>query len=200
MDPVSEHSTSVHSERDSGTRRPRTPAVAIWISAAALLLCVLLALPYLALRSPVGFLFLALAVAGAIAGIVLGVRARRSAVRGGWALICAVVALLITAVMTVIFIVAMISINSINEVELRGQGPDGVSSTFSNAREERTETWPAEGGWARFNTRDSWAELTLEVPDDVDLDTVSCQIIWNGEVVVEETSETGSVTCRYDAD
>lgn len=163
------------------------------------MLCVLLALPYLALRSPLALLFFVLAVGTGIAGIVLGIRARRSApARGGWALICAVVALLITCVLAVVFIVGMISATSINKVELRGQGPEGSTVTFSNDMEERTETWPSEG-WARFNTKGSWAELTLEAPEDADSETVSCQIVWNGEVVVDETSDSGTVTCRYDA-
>ena len=199
MDPVSEHTTSTPSEPEASSRRRRTPAVAIWLSSAALLLCILLALPYLALRSPVALLFFALAVVAGIAGIVLGVRARRSApARGGWALICALASLLITAVMTVVFIVGMISATSINRVELRGQGPEGVSATSSNDMGERTETWPSEG-WAKFNTKGSWAELTLEVPEDAASKTVSCQVIWNGEVVVDETSDSGEVTCRYDA-
>lgn len=199
MDPVSERTTSAPSEPEADARRPRRPAVAVWLSSAALLLFLLLALPYLALRSPVALLFLALAMGTGIAGIVLGVRARRSAARGGWALICALVALLITAVMTVVFIVGMTSATSINKVELRGQGAEGTSATFSNDMEERTEKWPSEG-WAGFNTKSSWAELTLEAPEDADSETVSCQIVWNGEVVVDETSNSGTVTCRYDAD
>lgn len=200
IDLVSEHITSAPSTQDASTRPPRTPTVAVWLSAAALLLCILLALPYLALRSPVALLVFVLAVGTGIVGIVLGVRARRSAsARGGWALICALVALLITAVMTVVFIVGMISATSINKVELRGQGPQGVSATFSNDMGERTEKWPSEG-WAKFNTEGSWAELTMELPDDADPATLSCQIIWNGEIVVDETSDSGAVTCRYDAD
>lgn len=197
MDPVSEHTTA-SSPQEASTRPRRTPTIAIWLSAAALVLCVLLALPYLAVRSPVALLFFVLAVGTGIAGIVLGLRGRRSApARGGWALICAVVALLITCVMAVVFIVGMISTTSVNEVELRGQGPEGSTATFSNDMEERTETWPSEG-WAQFNTKGSWAELTLEAPADADSETVSCQIVWNGEVVVEESSDSGSVTCRYD--
>lgn len=199
MNPVSEHTAFPTSQGEAKTRRPRTPLVTVWLSAAALLLCVLLALPYLALRSPIALLFFALAVGTGIAGIVLGVRAHRSTTaRGGWALICALSALLITAVMTVVFIVGMIAATSINKVELHGQGPQGVSATFSHDLEERTEKWPSEG-WAKFNTKGSWAELTLETPSDAVSETVSCQIIWNGEVVVDETSENGSVTCRYDA-
>ncbi|MGO2683475.1 MAG: hypothetical protein ACTIAA_04570 [Microbacterium sp.] len=183
---------------DESARRSRMPTVAIWFSIIALVLCILLALPYLALRSPVALLFFPLAVGTGIAGIILGVRARRSAARGGWALICSVVALLISSVMTIVFIVGMISATSINKVELRGQGPEGMSASMSHDAGDRTETWPAEG-WAEFNTKESWAELTLEAPDDAQSETVNCQIIWNGEVVVDETSDNGTVTCRYDA-
>ncbi len=198
MDPVNEPTASASSTQETSARPPRTPTLAVWLSGAALVLCALLALPYLAVRSPIALLFFVLAVGAGIAGVVLGIRARRSApARGGWALICAVVALLVACVMAIVFIVGMISATSINKVELRGQGPEGSTATFSNDMEERTETWPAEG-WARFNTEGSWAELTLEAPEDADSETVSCQIVWNGEVVVEETSDSGSVTCRYD--
>lgn len=199
MDPVNEHIIPASSTQQASARPPRTPTLAVWLSGAALVLCVLLALPYLAVRSPIALLFFVLAAGAGIAGVVLGIRARRSAsARGGWAMICAVLALLISCVMAVVFIVGMISTTSINDVELRGQGPEGTSATFSNDMEERTEKWPSEG-WARFNTKGSWAELTLEVPEDADSETVSCQIIWNGEVVVDETSDSGTVTCRYDA-
>ncbi|MGO1921429.1 MAG: hypothetical protein ACTH07_08680, partial [Microbacterium sp.] len=108
-----------------------------------------------------------------------------------------VVALLITSVRAIVFIVGMMSATSINKVELRGQGPEGMTASMSHDAGDRTETWPAEG-WATFNTEESWAELTLEAPEDVESETVSCQIFWNGEVVVDETSDSGEVTCRYD--
>ena len=113
-------------------------------------------------------------------------------------MICALVALLTAVVLAVIFIIGVIAATSINRVELHGQGPEGISATFANDMERESVEWPSEG-WAKFNTEGSWAELTIEAPDDAASQTVSCQIIWNGDVVVEETSNSGSVTCRYDA-
>ena len=138
------------------------------------MLCILLVVPYMAQRSPVFLLVLALAALAGIAGIILGIRARRSAARGGWALICSVVALLIAGVMAIVFIVGMMSATSINKVELRGQGPEGMTASMSHDAGDRTETWPAEG-WATFNTEESWAELTLEAPEDVESETVSAR-------------------------
>lgn len=196
---MTEQTTSTPMTQDVNARRPRTGMVAVWLSSVAVMLSLLLVVPYMAQRSPVTLLILTLAAAAGVAGIILGLRARRSTpARGGRALICALAALLTTVVLTVIFVVGMISATSINKVELRGQGPEGMSATFANDMETRTEQWPAEG-WARFNTNGSWAALTLEASDDAPSETVSCQIIWNGEVVVDETSEHGSVTCRYDA-
>lgn len=174
------------------------PTVAIWLSAAALVLCALLVVPYRALASLAIVSVFVLAAAAGITGIVLGLRARRpGSARGGWALVCALVSLLIGVVLAIIFVVGMISATSLNKVELRGQGPEGMSATMDHDTTPRTETWPAEG-WAKFNTKGSWAELTLEAPEDAVSQSVSCQIIWNGEVVIDETS-IGTVTCRYDA-
>ncbi|MGO2746702.1 hypothetical protein [Microbacterium sp.] len=174
------------------------PTVAIWLSAVSLVLCILLAVPYRALPFPSILVIVALAAVG-ITGLVLGIRARRSpSARGGWALICALTSLIIAVILTVVFIVGMISARSLNRVELHGQGPAGMSATFVNDTENRTVKWPAEGR-ANYNTKGSWVELTIEVPEDAASQTVSCQITWNDEVVVDETSDNGTVTCRYDA-
>ena len=120
--------------------------MAIGLSVVALVLSVLLVVPYMAQRSPVFLLVLALVALVGVAGIILGIRARRSAARGGRALICSVAALLIAGVMAVIFIVGMISVTSINKVELRGQGPEGMTASMSHDAGDRTETWPAKDG------------------------------------------------------
>lgn len=195
--PSGEQTIATPTVQDEAPRPPRTPAVAIGLSVIALVLCVLLVLPYLAHRHRSLLLLLALAALAGVAGIALGLRARRSAARGGWSMICALAALSITGVMAAVFITGMISATAINSVELRGQGPQGVSATISNDMEESTVTWTSEG-WAKFNTKGSWAQLELEVPEDSASKTVSCQIIWNDKIVVEETSDSGSVTCRYD--
>lgn len=194
-EPTSPTSTDGHDRKHPSP----ASAVATWLSVGALLICALLVLPYRALASPVLIPIFALAIAAGIAGIVFGIRARRIATaRATWAMICALAALLTAAILAVVFVVGMISATSMNKVELRGQGPEGMSASFSNDMEQRTEIWPSEG-WAKFNTKGTWAELTIEAPEDADSKAVRCQIIWNGQVVVEEASER-SVTCRYDAD
>lgn len=180
----------------------RLPIVAIWLSAVALVLCGALVVPYTALGNvalvPV---FLLVAAAGVV-GLVLGIRERRGAAssRNGarWALICSLVALVIDVVLLAVFIVGIVSASSINRVELDGQGPTNMSATISSDQGTSTYTWPS-NSWARLSTKGSWAEVTLVAPANSPTKDVSCQIRWNGAVVVEKTSGSGTVTCRYDA-
>ena len=74
----------------------------------------------------------------------------------------------------------------------------GARLRFSNELETRTLTWPSEGR-AEFRTEGTWAEITVTAPADAPDRTVGCQIVWDGQVVVDETSASGTVTCRYDA-
>lgn len=178
-------------------RRSWVPVAAIWVAVVAIVLAVGLVVPYLALASRAPLLVLLLATAAAIAGIVLAVRARRAGTSGAAALICAAAAFVTAAIMAVVFIVGLVSATSMNIVELRGHGPAGSSASTDSDVGPRTETWPADGR-ATISTKGSWAELTLVAPADATSQTVSCQIIWNGEIVVEESSNTGTVTCRYD--
>src|SRR5690606_27116540 len=161
-EPMTEQAASTPMIQDTKSRHRRTGTVAVWISSVAVLLSVLLVVPYMAQRFAVFLLLLALGAAAGHAGIIRGLRGRRPGPpHRGWALVCSFTALLITGVMTVAFIIGMISTTSINRVELRGQGESGSVASFSNDMEQRTEEWPMEG-WAKFNTKGSWAELTLE--------------------------------------
>jgi len=187
---------SVMTDR-AASQRSRAPVAAIWIAAVAIILAVGLVVPYLALASRAPLLVLLLAAAAAIAGIMLAVRARRTGSSGAAALICAAAALLTAVTMAVVFVIGMVSATSMNIVELQGHGPAGSSASTDSDLGPRTETWPADGR-ATISTKGSWAELTLVAPADATSQTVSCQIIWNGEIVVTESSDSGTVTCRYD--
>ena len=184
------------------TRRGGLPTVAIWLSAIALVLCCALGVPYLALRDLALVPVFVLAAAAAVMGLVLGIRERRgvasSRIGTRWALICSLVALVIDVVLLVVFIVGIVSASSINRVELDGQGPTNMSATISSDQGTNTYTWPS-NSWARLSTKGSWAELTLVAPTGSTTKELSCQIRWNDEVVVEKTSDSGTVTCRYDA-
>lgn len=171
---------------------------AIVLSTIAVVLTLLLVVPFLAPRNPLAIPVFVLALAAAVTGLVLGVRARRAGNgrAGVWAIASSVLALAIDAVLIVVFATVIIGTPP-TPVELRGSGPNNIEVTFSHELETRTLTWPTEGR-AEFNTEGDWAEIVVTAPVDAPDRTVSCQIDWNGETVVDETSDTGTVTCRYD--
>ena len=180
------------------TGRGRSVAALI-IGIAAAIVAALLVVPYLARPGLVILPVIALALA--VVGIVLAVRARRQGgqrARGRAALASALAALVVDVGLIVVFAVAIAGFG-VASVELRGAGPQDNTVTFSNATEQRTLQWGPEGR-AQFNTSGSWAEITVTAPADASDQNVSCQIVWNGEVVVDESSGSGTVTCRYDED
>lgn len=103
---------------------------------------------------------------------------------------------LVAAVVVLVLVLVLVRMSPLADVELRGQGPNDITVTYSSQIEQVTLQWPSEGR-AEFNTEGDWAEIVITAPADSADQTVSCQIVWNGEVVVDETSDDGSVTCRY---
>lgn len=182
------------------TRGRALGTVAIWLSVVALAATAFLVVPFLAPRNPLVIPVFLLAFAGAFVGLVLGLRARRgrdgAGRSAGWALAGALIALVVDVVLAIVF-ATLIVFHPPTPVELRGSGPNNIEVTFSNDFETRTLVWPPEGR-AEFNTDGTWAEISVTAPADAPDKTVSCQIEWDGEIVVEQTSDTGSVTCRYD--
>lgn len=180
--------------------RPSRLAIpAISVSVVALVVTALLIVPFLAPRNPIFVPVFLLAFAAAAVALVLGLRARRGSGpdrSGLWALAAAGVALIVDAVLAVFFVTVLV-FHPPTAVELRGTGPNNIEVTFSNDLETRTLTWPSEGR-AEFNTEGDWAEISVTAPADAPDKTVSCQIVWGGQLVVEETSDAGTVTCRYD--
>ncbi|CNL01265.1 Uncharacterised protein [Mycobacterium tuberculosis] len=59
--------------------------------------------------------------------------------------------------------------------------------------------WPAVGN-AQYTTSESSTWITITAPTDSDDQTVGCKIYWNDELVVEETSNSGTVSCEYAGD
>lgn len=190
--------TDEHSSTVTPGGRTVLPLVAVWLSALALVLAAALVVPFLAPRNPLAIPVFVLALAAAFTGLVLGVRARRGAQGRAavWGVASSVLALVIDAVLIVVFVTVIIGTPP-TPVELRGSGPNNIEVTFSHELETRTLTWPPEGR-AKFNTDGTWAEITVTAPADAADKTVSCQIEWDGEVVVDETSDSGTVRCRYD--
>lgn len=191
---MTEAATSTVASAESRTPRRRMATTAIWLSAAALVLCAALVIPYRA-RADIFFtiLLVLVAVAG-VAGLVLGIRAHRPRA----ALASALIALTIGALLLAYFLVSLAALLAgPDQVELSGQGPTNMSATISSDEGTTTHTWPSNSS-ARLNTDGTWAELTLVAPEDSATQEVRCQIRWNDEVVVEEAG-SGTVTCRYDA-
>ncbi|KYJ96887.1 hypothetical protein [Microbacterium sp. CH1] len=187
---------------DGGATRALSTA-AIATSAVSLIVLVALAVPYYALQNPWLIPVFVLGAAAAIGGIAVSVRARRapSAARrsAGLGVAGAVAALILALILLVVFLLGLWS-PPLNTVFLEGTGPQsGVTATFSSDTETRTLPWSAVGN-AQYTTSESSAWITITAPTDSDDQTVGCKIYWNGELVVEETSDSGTVSCEYDAD
>lgn len=183
----------------SGSRRPRNAVIALWVGVIALALNLFLVVPFLA-RGVLVLLPVA-AVVLSVGAIVLAVRSRSSAAgrrTAGLAVASALVAAVAAAALLAVFLFTVTPAR-VNQAEVRGQGPDGMTATFSSEGQSREETWNG-SGTGRVATAGSWAQLTLTAPADAFDQNVSCQIVWNGEVVVDESSDSGTVTCRYDED
>jgi multisubunit Na+/H+ antiporter MnhB subunit len=197
-----------HSDSGSETtrdgRRTRTlPTAAIATGVVSLILLVALAVPYYALQNPWLIPVFVLGAAAAIGGIVLARRARRAPSderrTAGLGLAAALAALLLALILLIVFLSGLWS-PPLNKVFLEGTGPQsGVTATFSSDTETRTLPWPAVGN-AQYTTSESSAWITITAPTDSDDQTVGCKIYWNDELVVEETSDSGTVSCEYDAD
>ncbi|TPW77386.1 hypothetical protein [Schumannella soli] len=178
----------------------RTPAAAIVgrvLAIVALVATAALAVPYYATQSLAIVPVFLLALAGAIVGLVLSVRASGGTGRrlAAWSLVAALVALVIDIALLVVFLVG-IAVPDLARVEMKAQGPLNMSVTYTTSESSDTVTSPADGE-ASARTAGSSAEVEIAAPAGSETEKVSCQIFWNGEKVVDETG-TGSVTCRYD--
>lgn len=176
----------------------RRALIGIWTGAVALLLSAALIVLFI----PIAALLPIAAAAAflAIAALLLGVRGMRSAVprAGTSAVIVAAVALVVDLVLIVVMAVGVLGGNGLNQVEVRATGGPTFTVSFADDTQSYDEEW-ASSGWKQYTTTGDSAEIAVTAPDDDSDSTVSCQILWNGELVVE-LSGTGAVTCRYDAD
>ena len=175
-----------------GSRRP-SAALSTWVSIASLVVSALL----LAISPNGGFaLAVLLGAAAGLLGLVLAIRARKTNRPASWALACSLVGLVVSFTLLVVIAVG-VARPQLTQVELRAQGGPSFAVTFADDVESYTETW-ATSGWKRFTTTTSTAEITVTAPADDTSSPISCQILWNGEIVVSESSDRGTVTCRYD--
>lgn len=202
--PIGPVSGSEVSEPDGTDRTAaRTIArLAIVVGVISLALTAALLIPYYALQNPWIIPVFVVAAAGAVVAIVFGRRSRRtgsgSQRTAGLGLAAGLTALLIDIVLLIVFIVGIWS-PPLNRVQLEGTGPQaGVTASFSGDTETRTLPWSAVGS-AQYTTTKSSTWITITAPSDSENQTVGCKIYWNDELVVEETSDSGTVSCEYDA-
>ncbi len=175
----------------------RAGAAALWLGIAALVIAVLLA-PFLA-RLPFVAVLAVAALAG-LAALLVGLRARRNGSRAlaRWALILGIAGIVLDAILLGVFAVGALSAHGRADVEIRAQGAPAFSVTYADDSQSYSEDWLGNGE-KRFTTKKSSTEITATLPKGAPAATLSCQILWNGTVVADEKSDSGSVTCRYDA-
>ena len=181
----------------AGTHKHRT---AMWLGSVSILLSVALsALIVIPWGVSIPSLLLVIAAAAGVTGLVLAVRARRRGGAAGRALTLGVVGLMLNAALIAIIAVPVLAQPRFTQVEVRAQGGPGLTATFADDTQSYTEAWP-QNGWKQFTTEKSSAQISVTSPQDSTQLSVSCQILWDGEVVAEESSETGTVTCFYSED
>lgn len=175
----------------------RRATLGLWIGAVALVLSAVL----IALLFPIaGALPVAAAAALlSMAALLLGIRATRAhrPREATAAIVVAAVALLVDLVLIVVMAVGVLGGNGLNQVEVRATGGPMFTVSYADDTQSYDEEW-ASSGWKQYTTTGDSAEIAVTAPDDDTDSTVSCQILWNGELVLEQ-SGVGSVTCRYDA-
>lgn len=182
----------------------RLSTAALWVSIVALATSAVLAVIFQPVLRSWLVVLLLLAIAAAVVGLVVAVRSRgrHGRPRGaGWALVSAVVANLVNIALILSVVIGVVTTfgTQTNAVIFRGQGPAGITAKYWGELDPRTEeVWPADGS-AQLDTQSSWVKLTVNAPDDSADSAVSCQIVWNGDVV-DEASAPGTVSCQYDAE
>ncbi|MDR2320712.1 MAG: hypothetical protein LBE60_03580 [Microbacterium sp.] len=185
-------------EQKDAHRRGRRSVVALWLAGVALVLAALL---FPLFRQPAFFVVLALAVLTAVAALVLGIRSRaplRDSATSGWALGLGIAALALDVVLIGAIAIGVLARPQLTQVEVRAQGGPSFTVAFADDAQSYTEDWSV-NGWKRFTTTRTSTEIAVTTPAGKTVAPVSCQILWNGTVVVDEKSDSGSVTCRYDA-
>ncbi|WP_312171691.1 hypothetical protein [Microbacterium sp.] len=180
------------------TDPPRRAIVGIWIGAFALLFSAALIMLFLPIAA-----LLPLAAGAAVLAVIaliLGIRGRRSreSRAGTAAVVVATVALVVDLALIVVMAVGVLGGNGLTQVQVRATGGPTFTVLYADDTRSYDEEWSS-SGWKQYTTTGDSAEITVKAPDDDTDSAVSCQILWNGELVVEQ-SGTGSVTCQYDAD
>ena len=136
---------------------------------------------------------------GAVSGIIAVILVLRSRARGRrgalgvFVLVIGAVAAIADIILTVVM-VAMLIGSPLYDFEVRAQGSETftIDVSYAGGTKRFTEEWSSDV-WKKFSTPESSAEIIVTGNG-----TVSCQILLDGEVVEQESSNGGSVTCRHE--
>ncbi|SMG17591.1 hypothetical protein [Agreia pratensis] len=168
----------------------RTPLVALWLAIAAVIAPVF----YYEFFPLVG-----LGAVAAVVALVLMFRARSRGQRGAilrWTAVLAVIGLVVDLVVVVIMVV-LLTARPV-DVEVRATGGPTFTVTYADDFQTYTEEWQKDGvKW--WNTTKKTVEITVTPSPGGEGYLHSCQIRYGGAVVDQESSDTGPVTCHYDA-
>jgi len=150
----------------------------------------------------VSFLAVGLGTVAGIVAVVLALRERRRGRRGavlGWATAFGALGAVVNVVLVTIAIV-MVAAPGPVDVKVEAFGGPRFTVTYGVGERMTTEEWVTDG-WKMYGTHETSASITVtpqpESSDGVDVEH-GCRILWAGEVVSEESSDTGEVTCSYE--
>jgi hypothetical protein len=171
-------------------RAPRSHALALGLAIAAVV-----AIAFYAAFFPL----LAIAAVGGIVAIALSIGAYR---RGegrpvvAWTIVLAAVGAVVDIVLVIVSLVLLVGPAGPSRVELQAGG-EAFTVEFEDDSVSYSQEWKGDDWFQRYPTERSWAEVTVTRDADAG-GPIECRILWNGRLVVEETSNDDSVTCRYD--
>ncbi|WP_311259128.1 hypothetical protein [Microbacterium sp. WCS2018Hpa-9] len=140
------------------------------------------------------FALLVLALVAGVVAAVLGVLALRRPQKRAGSLVGIVLGAAAIVVAGIGFTLALsgASFGAVSQVELRASSDSAFTIAYADDVQERSATSTA-GEWqAMFGTRQAATEMTVTADE---VGTVRCQIIRDGDIVAEESSDSGTVTC-----
>ena len=150
----------------------------------------------------VSFLAIGLGVAAGIAAVLLARRERGRGRRGAalvWATALGAIGVVADVVLVTVAIVVVATSGPV-DVRVEAYGGDRFTVEYGLGDRVTTEEWSIDG-WKTAGTHESSAVITV-TPQSESSGGIAvehgCRILWAGEVVAEESSVSGDVTCRYE--
>lgn len=150
------------------------------------------------IRLPMAAVFVfALLVFALVAGVVaavLGILALRRPQKSAGSLVGIILgaAAIVVAGIGLTFALSGGPFGAVSQVELRASSDSAFTIAYADDVQDRSATSTA-GEWqAMFGTRQAVTEMTVTADE---VGTVRCQIIRDGDIVADESSDSGTVTC-----